>query len=402
MSKAFVGRQPIFDRDLAVLGYELLFRSLEGPTGHDGDNMTATVLLTSALDIGLERLVGPKLAFINATRGFLVGDQDVPLPPAQTVVEVLENVSHDQDVIAGCRRLVEAGYTLALDDYLYAEGDEALLDLASIVKIDLAAVPSDQIESLVGRCRRYGVKLVAEKVETRHQLAACHSLGFDLFQGYLLSRPETVEATALSPNRLACLQLVGKLCDPNIPPSEIENTIHSDAGLAVRILKAAGSGAAGGLRRPVRSIREGIVLLGQRRLRSWAILMLLADAHSGSDEQLKIAIHRARMCELVAQAVAPGKPDEAFTVGLLSALDLLMNAALDTIIDSIPVTDEVAFAVLDRVGPLGWILADVVAYELGGDDLGFLSGVDGPSLEQGYLDALAWTNEVTGVLEAAT
>ncbi|HET6794843.1 MAG TPA: EAL domain-containing protein [Acidimicrobiales bacterium] len=401
MSQVLVGRQPIFDRDLAVLGYELLFRSPALPAGFDSDHMTATMLLSSTLDIGLDQLVGPRLAFINAGREFLVGTPDIPLPPAQTVIEVLEDVARDEEVIAGCRRLVQAGYTLALEDYVYAAGDEAVLDLVSMVKVDLLAISSAQLEALVSRCRRHGVKLVAENVETRQQLAACCDLGFDLFEGYLLSRPETVEGTELSPNRLACLQLVGKLCDPEVPTAQIEEIIHSDVGLAYRILQAAGAGAARGLRRSVGSVREGIVLLGQRRLRSWAILMLLADGHAGSDEQLNIAMLRARMCELVAKAAAPGRTDQAFTVGLLSALDLLMDAPLDAIVHGLPLTDEVASAVLDRAGPLGSILSDVVAYEMGGFEVGVHSGVDAMLLEQGYLGALAWANEVTGVIGAA-
>ncbi|HET6873241.1 MAG TPA: EAL domain-containing protein, partial [Acidimicrobiales bacterium] len=319
----------------------------------------------------------------------------------QTVVEILEDVTRDEAVLAGCRRLVAAGYRLALDDYVYSEGDEELLDLVSMVKLDLLAMSEMELEAAASRCRRHGMRLVAEKVETRAQLAACRDLGFDLFQGYLLSRPETVEGAGLSASRLACLQLVGKLCDPDVPTTEIEKIIHADAGLAYRVLKAAGAGAAGGLRRPVGSIREGIVLLGQRRLRSWAILMSLADGHEGSDEQLEIAMVRARMCEVVAKAVMPDKADAAFTVGLLSALDLLMNAPLDTIIDRLPVTDEVALAVLDRVGPLGSILADVVSYETGAMDLGFECGLDAAGLEQGYLEALAWSMEVTGALQAA-
>ncbi|HET6875356.1 MAG TPA: hypothetical protein VFH70_11280, partial [Acidimicrobiales bacterium] len=81
VSQVLVGRQPIFDRNLEVLGYELLFRSPDSLGHHDGDKMTANVLLGSALDIGLDNLVGSKLAFVNATRSFLVGEQEVPLPP---------------------------------------------------------------------------------------------------------------------------------------------------------------------------------------------------------------------------------------------------------------------------------------------------------------------------------
>ena len=89
MSQFLVGRQPIFDANLGVRGYELLFRDPSFP-GLDGDAMTADVLVHAGLDVGLRSLVGDKLAFVNATRAFLVGEQELPFPPSQTVIEVLE------------------------------------------------------------------------------------------------------------------------------------------------------------------------------------------------------------------------------------------------------------------------------------------------------------------------
>ena len=399
MGQIMVGRQPIFDGKLDVYGYELLFRS-PGGAALDADVMTADVLVRAGLDIGLENLVGSRMAFVNAPRAFLVGAQDVPLPPEQTVIEVLEDVAHDEEVLDGCRRLARAGYALALDDYVYQEGDEPLLELADIVKLDLLALPPDRLAEEAARCRPFDVKLVAEKVETAEQMAACQELGFHLFQGYLLSRPEVVERRGLDPNRLTCLQLIDKLCDPDMSAGEVERIVEQDAGLSYRFLRAAGSGAGRGLRRPVSSIREGVVLLGQRRLRSWVILMLLADAHGGSTEQLNIAMTRARMTELLAAVGAPKLRDSAFTVGLVSALDLLLGAPLHEIVEQLAVTDEIASALLDHTGPLGSILSDVLMWELGDAD-GLQSGLDPTVIEKSYLDALAWGTEVCSVLEHA-
>ena len=114
MSQFMVGRQPIFDAKSRVHGYELLFRG-PGSQRPDGDAMTADVLVHSILDVGLDALVGDKLAFVNATRAFLVGEQDLVLPPIQTVVEICEDVPRSPEVLAGCQRLAQEGYTLALD-----------------------------------------------------------------------------------------------------------------------------------------------------------------------------------------------------------------------------------------------------------------------------------------------
>lgn len=280
MSKFMVGRQPIFDTRLDVRGYELLFRD-PGTTRPGGDAMTADVLVRAGLDIGLQNLVGNKLAFVNATRPFLVGEQEIPFPPEQTVIEILENVAHDAEAVDGCRRLSAQGYTLALDDYDWNDPDDPLLDLVSIVKLDVLALAPARLELEVARCADLGVELVAEKVETHQQMKYCRDLGFELFQGYLLSRPEVVEGQAMTPGRVTCLRVIGELCDPYAEAEDIQRIVETDAALSYRFLRLAGEGAARGLYRRISSVREGVVLLGYQRLRAWIMLMLLAGSTRG-------------------------------------------------------------------------------------------------------------------------
>ncbi|HUO47722.1 MAG TPA: EAL domain-containing protein, partial [Acidimicrobiales bacterium] len=251
-----VGRQPIFDRDLAVMGYELLFRTLSSRTdleranntAEDGDLLTADVLFGSIV-IGVDRLVGDRKVFCNASRGVLTGEIPIVLPPDRTVVEILESVVPDDEVLAGCRRLREEGYTLALDDFSWFAGAEPLLEIASIVKIDLRSTKlADQVK-LIERCQPFDVTLVAEKVETVDEFRRCQAMGFDYFQGYLLSRPLAVSSRSLDPNRANRLRLAARLLDAECPVSEIEKIVRCDPAMVRQLLQLAGTGAAGGLRR---------------------------------------------------------------------------------------------------------------------------------------------------------
>ena len=398
MSQFMVGRQPIFDTKLGVRGYELLFRDPSAP-GLDGDAMTADVLVRAGLDVGLGSLVGSKLAFVNATRSFLVGEHELPFPASRTVVEILEDVLADPEVLAGCRRLAQAGYTLALDDYVWADDDDPFLELVSVVKLDVLALSPAQLEHAVEHRSGFDVELVAEKVETREQLAACQELGFDLYQGYLLSRPEVLEGHALSPARLTCLRVIERLCDPDISAGEIESIVQTDAALSYRFLRAAGAGADQGLFRRLSSVRDAVVLLGQRRLRSWVMLMLLSGAHEGCDEQLNIALTRARMAELMAGTLEARLAQPAYTAGLVSALDLLLQAPLSRIVEDLSLSRELEDALLGHTGVLGGVLADVLAWEVGGESLQLRSGANPAGIELCYLQALAWANEICAVLD---
>ena len=161
MANLYLARQPIFDADLTVRGYELLYRNAPGQERPDADQMTSTVLVNALLEIGLDNVVGERTAFINVTRNFLVNDSEVPLNPGRTVLEVLEHVAPDDDVIAGCQRLRDEGFRIALDDFEYTEASARLLPIADIVKIDLLAMGEDavgdarrQVPRVAGAARR--------------------------------------------------------------------------------------------------------------------------------------------------------------------------------------------------------------------------------------------------------
>src|SRR4051794_40002185 len=88
-----LGRQPMFDSNLSVVGYELLFRRadvLEAGV-RAPEQAPADVVVRTFADFGLEAVVGNKLAFVNLPRGFLVGRHPLPFSPDQVVLEVLED-----------------------------------------------------------------------------------------------------------------------------------------------------------------------------------------------------------------------------------------------------------------------------------------------------------------------
>ena len=130
-------------------------------------------------------------------------------------------------------------------------------------------------------------------------------------------------------------------------------------------------------------------------------LMLLDGAGDGSNERLTIAMTRARTAELMAEPRGPSKADSAYTVGLVSALDLLLHASLAHIVEGLSLSSELEDALLGHTGALGAVLADVLAWEVGGESFHGCSGTRPAELERCYVQALAWANEVCGVLSLA-
>lgn len=358
-----VARQPIVDRDGAVIGFELLYRPTRADTPRPtGDQMTAQVVL-GALSIGLDQLVGDKRMFCNAERGVLVGDTPVTLPIGRTVIEVLETVVADDEAVQGCLDLVDQGFVLALDDFVWREGAERLLALASIVKIDFQASTRDEITALAERCRAYDVVLLAEKVETEDDVAWARAQGFELFQGYAIERPHIVEGRTVAASAVTHVQLALMLLTEDVDFGEIEAILRREPGLVVQVLQLASVGTAHGLRNRVRTVREALVLLGTDRLRKWIALTLLGAHSGGSVDGLATALVRARTCELLARQRGSAEPEFAFTAGMLSSLDLLLGVPLDELDGTLELDDALRACAFRHEGPAGALVREVTSYQ---------------------------------------
>ncbi len=111
-----VARQPIFDKNLNIFGYELLFRdgALTFPTDVSGDTATSELLSSTFLTSDIYTYTGIKKAFVNFTRNHLVNRIPLLFPREITVVEILEDVSPEADVVAACQEIAQKGFTIAL------------------------------------------------------------------------------------------------------------------------------------------------------------------------------------------------------------------------------------------------------------------------------------------------
>lgn len=390
-----VGRQPIYDKALGVLGHELLFRPHASATAAGdglGDAATAAVMVHAFTTFGAAHLLGDGLAFVNLTRSFVVGDLPVPLPSSVAVLELLETIHVDDDVRTGVRLLTDRGFAFALDDFLWSQTDRIpLLGTAAYVKVDITQVGAKDLPETVERLRAYDAALVAEHVETADDLEMCRTLGFDLFQGYYLLRPETLSHVTLGPGQLACLELLATLADPDLTFEQLEALVRVQPGLAYRVLQTANA-AWTGLPHHLESVHQALVMLGVERLRAWVMLMVAVDTGASRPEHLAAALTRARMCELLA-TTARVRPDVAFTAGLLSRFDVVLGVPLGQVLDGLPLSAELSGALLRASGRLGALLDAVQAYESGEADLPstVLSGL--PGMTGAYLEAVAWTRQ---------
>lgn len=361
-----VGRQAILDRNLNTQGYELLYREAGHGPGRDfdGDLATSRTLLNTILEIGLERIAGPHKIFVNMTKTFFTELPPIPFDKDRVVLEVLEDITVDPPLIEAIRSLSEAGYELALDDYCFESRWDPLLSFVSIIKVDITGLDLEALADRLQALKELGLTLLAEKVETQDEFELTTRLGFDLFQGYFFAKPKLVSGRRLQQNQAVILQLLGKLSDPDCTIDTLEQLIAQDPSLSYKVLRYLKS-AGLGMPRHVASIRQAVIYIGIARIRAWAILFVMAGQTDKSAEVISTGMVRAHLCESLSRTLDTGTPVSAYTVGLLSVLDALLDMPIVELVAQLPLPADMAQALIHQTGPYGDQVKCAMALERG-------------------------------------
>jgi EAL and modified HD-GYP domain-containing signal transduction protein len=418
----YLGRQPVLDRNQALFGYELLFRST--PVGQanigqstqagaaaPGLNATAAVIAHAA-QLGLARAIGDAHCFLNVDADVLGSDIYAFLPRERTVLELAPSVMPEEAVLARMAELAGHGFQFALDGIGSGsagagEADPArlqkLLPLARFVKLDLRNTSRPALAALVARLHGMGKTVVADKVETRDEYQACLDLGVDYFQGYYFARPSVLGGRKLSPSQTAVLELM-KLVTSDVDNADIERAVKRDVTVAMNLLRLVNTPAVGARQR-IDSVSQALLVLGRRQLQRWLQIMLYAEPGTRGHNQtplLMLATTRGRLMELLAQRLRPGQrylSEIAFTVGIMSLMDVLFGIPMADIVEQIPVSDDIANALLRRTGFFGELLklAECIEAPDSQDDvLPSLRGlaISGDDMVELEMAAFQWSDSV--------
>ena len=392
----FLARQPIFNSQRVVYGYELLYRSSSANSfGVAQPDHACASTLDSALLFGIDRLIPGCRAFVNCTRDSLLHEFPTMLPQDRVVIEILETVQVDAEVIESCRSLKSAGYLLALDDFTDTAEWALLVDLADFIKVDLIATSPAEQQRLAQAFLPQKIRLVAEKVETHEEFRRCLSWGYAYFQGYFFSRPEMLSRRDIPASKLNCLRVLHAANEVPMNPRRICDSIKTEAALSFRLLRYLNSPLFP-FASEVRSIPHAISLLGETGTRKWVSLMTVACISDDKPRELVLLpLIRARFCELLASpAGCPASANDLFLLGLLSAMDAILDMELPDILKEISVREEIRDALLGAANHLRDVFSLAVNYEKGCWDevktAARAMSIDEDSLAPLYFDAVNW------------
>ncbi len=388
-----IARQPLYNCQMGVFGYELLFRS---PAEHakrvTSAEATAHVLTTALLSSGLDEVVYNRIAIINVTRAFIDVMPQVQLPPEKIMLDIPDNVRVDGALIDSLKRLKKTGYGLAIGGFgTLREPD--LLAVADNFRVDVKRLDVDQLDRLTKFLRRYkNLSLRALKIENLEEYDRYRTRGYDLFQGYFLGSPRTHKVRDLSVSKLAIMELLSAVHNLDTPIEVLEEKIVRDVSLSFRLLKLVNSPFFG-VAKEVDSVKRAIVLLGREEIRKLVSLLALSSVNDQPIAMIEIALFRARTCELLGKRVGIS-PEGCFTVGMFSALDMLMEQPIDKIVSKLPLSRIIRTAILVREGLMGEALNCALAMEEAQWSKIHFSELDAQDLFGISDEAHRWTNGV--------
>ena len=135
----YAARQPILDRDKNLFAYELLFRDgVENVFPDiDGDEATSRMIAGSQFNFGLDDFLGDKPGFINFTLRHLAEKiSQRCCQKSRSLSKFWKQCSQANGLLTECQQLKDAGYTIALDDYIHQPVWRHFYPLIDIIKID--------------------------------------------------------------------------------------------------------------------------------------------------------------------------------------------------------------------------------------------------------------------------
>lgn len=406
--EVFVARQPIFNANEEVFGYELLYRRNMETNAFpdvDGDQATTELIINSFLNIGIDKLANGKPCFINFTEKLLKLRLPAYFRPREIVVEILESVEPSAEIVEICRELKDLGYQIALDDFVFNENNTysyELMKYADFVKVDFLLSSMEMREKIELISKTLNLKLVAEKVETREEFEEAKKRGYHYFQGYFFAKPSILSTRDVPAYFHSYYEMIQNFATTEPSIDRITELIERDISLSYKLLKLINSPAFRP-RQKINSIRQAVMMLGLIELEKWIYVLAVREStierRNISQETIQISLTRAKMCEEIAKMFGKKPPSPSyFMTGMFSIMDSILSMPMKMILNELPLEEDICDALNGNKNNLKDVLDLVLAVETAqwtviSEKCKDLS-IDEKDLFKLYAEALNWSNEL--------
>jgi EAL and modified HD-GYP domain-containing signal transduction protein len=381
-------RQPILDRHMTIIGYELILHPLNSDVE---PNMKTLENIHNTYD--LATLAGGARVFLPSNQISLEPRLlNLCSDPKKLVIEVTVDVANSVDKLRLLKQLRIGGATLTLKDYR-PEGHYAKVASAcQMVKIKTSDFDITSLSKMVRDLHSNTNLVIADDVANEDQFHQLKDIGFDFFQGYCFTNPIIVHGKKLSANKLNLLQLLAKVNNEGTDIEELSELISHDVALSHKLLTAINHPKQN-IPIQVTSISDAIRYMGLKRLKLWISMILMSEVEDKPQALLITSLVRARFCELLAEHSSHRlDKDSFFLVGLFSTLGAFFDLPQSEVVDELPLSSEIKLAMTDYEGASGKALRLAKQLENAYTDLMSLSfeNLDIMGVSNDFLSATHW------------
>lgn len=399
---SFLGRQPIFNRNNEVIGYEILFRNSEQNRAEFNDSYDATlnVIKNIIIDFDINKISSNKRSFINFGKKALIDKVPELFSPEQLIIEVLDFIEIDKELINILKYYKNKGYIIALDDFIYQKNQKDLYDLIDIIKIDFLKYTIDEIKNIIEKMKKYNKIVLAEKIEDLIMFEEAKKLNINYYQGYFFQKPVVLKKEMISSISTIHNNLLKELNKEPVDYKQAANIIKKDSNLTFSFLKLVNSMAYYGNNR-IDSIENAMIRLGISESKKIILIHFIKNIESkvSSSELLKISLRRGKQSELLAKHFdLKEDKNKLFILGLFSLINIILRQSMNSILSSIALNEEISDALLGEKNRLSKVLEVIILIENGQineiNNIIDKYNISIKTINKIYLDSIDWVDSI--------
>ena len=376
-------KRPMYNQQLQCVAYEILSH---GQQMQHNEVIHPLFELINNSDTQLP-------LFIPYALKTLIEEADTPIENPI----ILRLQAEDIDSLYSTEEIQDSLFSIAL--VINNPAQLSWLNFADYIGITEELMNDADVTKVVKFSKANNRKIIAYDLDKPLSFDQCKTMTMDYYCGDFLFRPTEDEQIEIAASKLNLLQLIQILQKEDCDIDDISNIIETDPLLSYQLLKIANSAAFAGYQ-PIDTIAQAISRLGMNHLKNWILILSLKNVSDKPVEILQSGLVRAFMAEEIAKKRNNIVMQCAYTVGLLSIIDCLLNKNMATIMEHITLSDEIKTALISKSGPLGELLSLVVAYEEGNWDLVPQDECEALNLSKIYIDSLALVSKKTQALHS--
>ena len=393
-----------------IAGYELLFQEDDDSLYNNSEVNAANTIATFLMDNN-GKIFKDNQIFITFTPSLLFRNTAKMFDKDKIVIQIEENLIIHPLAAVMIEKHRKEGYRFAINNFQFTPKYFSMLEHMDFIRMDVTGhedrKTKDSMANMIQMAHGFGKLCIVYNVDSKEDFDVAVSLDADYVEGQYVAEGMVTKMNKVEYLQGNLYQLIIEVTkeEPNL--DELESIVSRDAALTYSLLKLANS-AYFATRRRTASIHQALVTVGLNQLKQWVYLLSFEstqDMNPGSEEVLKLSFLRANYAARLVNYLRPFpiNRSEAYMMGMFSALEYIVDATLEEILQEIPISDVVKDGMIKHEGRAGQLFDLVLCYERadwkGTKILAGELGLETNILAQAYIDCV---EEVNSIWESLT